>query len=199
MEDMTTKTLIQEALSAPRCVISVIGDHAGEGVTTIFHRKLQDIRNIHRTFWLVKSQKAKPPSVQKICNLNPAHVIFIEAAVKSGARPTIANTKASTFSEDGLTWCPLPANLGPVTGKLDSQAYALVFDRLEMSDGVEKIDLWSYADFSYTEKPVRMILGCSTVCVTRQDMSQHPDRLKSRFRGIVAVARLAAPYCVWVR
>jgi hypothetical protein len=97
---MKAKALIEEALSSPRCIISVIGDHAGEGVTTIFHRKLQDITKIHRTFWLVKSHKAKPPSVQKVCSLNPAYVIFIESAAKGGARPAITDNKATAFSKD---------------------------------------------------------------------------------------------------
>jgi hypothetical protein len=196
---MNAREKIVEALSAPQCIISVMGAHAGEDADEIFNRKIDDITKVNRTFWLIKSPKAKPEVVQKMCQLGFAYVLFVEPATKGGARPAITNQKASTFSEDGLIWNQLPTGLSPVTGKLDSQAYALVFDKLSQIDESQIIDLWSYADFSYPEKPVRMILGCSTVCATKRDMRGDPDRLKSRFRNIVAVARLVAPYCVWIR
>ena len=196
---MNTRKITKEALSSPQCIISVMGDHAGEGVSEIFNRKIEDITKVNRTFWLIKSPKAKPQLVQKMCHLNSAYVIFVEPATKGGARPATTDKKATAFSEDGLRWHQLPEGLGPVTGKLDSQAYALVFDELQTIDESQKIDLWDYADFSSPEKPVRMILGCSTVCATKKNMSDHPESLKSRFRHIVAVARLVAPYCVWIR
>jgi hypothetical protein len=48
-----TKKLIEDALEARQCIISVTGDHAGEGVDKIFKRKIEDITKINRTFWLV--------------------------------------------------------------------------------------------------------------------------------------------------
>lgn len=196
---MNTRNIIEKALSVPQCIISVMGDHAGEGVTEIFIRKIEDITKINRTFWLVKSPKAKPELVQKMCSRNSAYVIFIEPATKGGARPAISDKKATAFSENGLIWNQLPKGLGPVTGKLDSRAYALVFDKMEIINKIQKFDLWNYADFARPEKPVKMILGCSTICATKKDMKEHPERLKSRFRSIVAVARLADPYCVWIK
>jgi hypothetical protein len=196
---MMTKKIIVEALEATQCIISVMGDHAGEGVDEIFKRKIEDITKINRTFWLVKSPKAKPELVQKMCRFDSAYVFFVEPAAKGGARPAIADKKATTFSEDGLIWKPLPNQLGPVTGKLDSRAYALVFDKLETIDTKQELDLWHYADFANQEKPIRMILGCSTVCAMKRDMKGHPERLKSRFRRVVAVGLLVTPYCVWVR
>jgi hypothetical protein len=50
---MLTKKLLEDALEAPQCIISVMGEHAGEGVDQIFKRKIEDITNINCTFWLV--------------------------------------------------------------------------------------------------------------------------------------------------
>jgi hypothetical protein len=41
-------TLLEEALTCPWCIISVMGDHAGEGVDAIFHRKATDIEQAER-------------------------------------------------------------------------------------------------------------------------------------------------------
>jgi hypothetical protein len=195
---MTKRMLLTEALSASKCVISVMGDHAGEDVDAIVHRKIADIERTNRTFWLVKSPKAKPPLVQEVCAYHRAHVLFISPATTGGARPTHVSERAVVYSADGLKWRALPAGLGPITGKLDSRAYALVLDALEtVEDGTA--DLWRYADFADPDKPIKMILGCSTVCATKKDMARHPDRLKSRLRRIVAVGRIAEPYCVFVR
>ena len=190
--------LLTEALSASKCVISVMGDHAGEDVDAIFHRKIADIERTNRTFWLVKSPKAKPPLVQEVCAYRRAHVLFISPATTGGARATHVSERAVEYSVDGLRWRALPVGLGPITGKLDSRAYALVLDALEtVEDGTA--DLWRYADFADPDKPIKMILGCSTVCATKKDMARHPERLKSRLRRIVAVGRIAEPYCVFVR
>jgi len=196
---MKVKNFTEKALSGTRCIISVMGAHAREGVSKIFTRKIKDINKISRTFWLVKSSKAKPALVQKMCRRNTAYVVFVEPARKGGARPAINDSKAKVFSEDGSKWNQLPKGLGPVTGKLDSRAYALIFDKMEIIDKIQNIDLWDYADFSQPEKPVRTILGCSTICATKKNMKEHPDKLKSHSRRIVAVARLVEPYCVWVQ
>jgi len=196
---MKTNKIIDEALSASQCIVSVMGAHAGEESNEIFSRKIEDIERVNRTFWLIKSPKAKPELVQKLCYPNSAYAVFIEPATKNGARPATCEQQATSFSENGLTWNPLPKGLGPVTGKLDSKAYALVFDQMETIHESTEIDLWNYADFSFPEKPLRLIIGCSTICATKKEMKEHPEKLKSRFRRIVAVGRLAAPFCVWVR
>jgi hypothetical protein len=196
---MLTKKLMEDALEARQCIISVMGDHAGEGVDKIFKRKIEDITKINRTFWLVKSPKANPELVQKMCRFDSTYIVFVEPATKGGVRPAMADKKATTFSENGCIWNPLPKQLGPVTGKLDSRAYALVFNKLETIDLKQETDLWHYADFADQKKPMRMMLGCSTVCAVKKDMKGHPERLKSRFRRIVAAGLLVAPYCVWVR
>jgi len=190
--------LLNEALLSPRCIISVMGDHAGEAVDAIFSRKTADINRIGKTFWLMKSPKARPAQVQEICKPSPAYIIFVEPATKGGARPTTTEDAAKEYSPDGQSWHPIPEGLSPVTGKLDRGAAALVFDVMTtVVSGT--LDLWSYADFSDVQKPMKFILGCSTACAIKKDMTPHPGRMKSRYRGIVSVARLAKPYCVSLR
>jgi hypothetical protein len=191
-------TLIEEALNCPRCVISVMGDHAGEGVGAIFHRKTADIERAGKTFWLIKSTKARPPQVQDICRTNLAYAIFVEPATKGGARPTTTVDASTEYSPDGDSWYRLPEGISPVTGKLDSGSAALIFDMITTAV-TGSLDLWSYEDFSDAQKSLRFILGCSTVCAVRKDMTSHLGGMISRYRKIVAVARLAQPYCVWLR
>ena len=81
---------------------------------------------------------------------------------------------------------------------MDRRAAALVFDRLT-TDVDRAIDLWEYADGANPDAPLKFKLGLSTVCAVRSDMAAHPNRMKSRYRRVVAVARLAQPYCVWLR
>jgi hypothetical protein len=190
--------LMDEALQSHSCVISVMGAHANEGSETIFGRKMQDIDKTGMTYWLMRSPKARPPEVQDICKTTTSYVIFIEPASKGGARPTTTVDAASQFSPDRRSWKALPPGIGPVTGKLDTGATALVFDRLEtVPSGT--IDLWAYAEAVDSRTPLKFILGCSTVCAVKNDMSPHPGRMKYRYRSVVAVARLVSPFCVWLK
>jgi len=190
--------LLEAALEGPNCVVSVMGDHAGEGPDEIFNRKKADINRLARTFWLMRSSKAWPSQVQEMCSTIPAYTIFIEPAIKGGARPTMAENVAKEFSDDRVLWHRLPEGLSPVTGKLDAVATALVFDMMT-TDVSGTLDLWEYGELSEPPKPLRFVLGCSTVCSVRKDTKSYPEKMKSRYRGIVAVARLADPFCVWVR
>jgi hypothetical protein len=61
-------SLLDEALLAPKCAISVMGAHAGEDAAAIFSRKIGDCRKVGRTFWVAKSVKARPAQVQAICS-----------------------------------------------------------------------------------------------------------------------------------
>ena len=175
-----------------------MGDHAGESAEVIFNRKKADIDRTGKTFWLIRSPKARPAHVQEICTMAPVYTIFVAPATRGGARPTIEENSAEEYSKDGVLWHRLPNGLSPVTGKLDTGAAALVFDLIE-TDISGTLDLWSYGELSDNHKPLRFILGCSTVCASRMDTQSHPERMKSRYREIVAVARLVQPYCVWLR
>ena len=64
-------TILEKARECPQCIISVMGDHAGEDTNTIFDRKKADIDRKGTTFWLIRSPKARPPQVQKICKSVP--------------------------------------------------------------------------------------------------------------------------------
>ena len=191
-------TLLEAALKCPKCVVGVMGDHAGEGADAIFHRKRADIEQTGVTFWLMRSPKARPLQVQRICRQFPAYTIFVEPATKGGARPTTKEDAAREYSDDGVLWHQLPKDLTPVTGKLDTGATALVFDMMT-TDVSGTLDLWDYGEALDIGRPLRFILGCSTVCAVRKDTKSHPEKMKSRYRGIVAVARLADPYSVWIR
>jgi len=53
-------------------------DHAGEKIDIIFKRKLLDIKKTGKTIWLIRSPKASPPQIQKLCKNSQAYAIFIE-------------------------------------------------------------------------------------------------------------------------
>jgi hypothetical protein len=190
--------LLETAMKCPKCVVSVMGDHAGEDVAEIFNRKKADIDRLGLTFWLMRSPKARPPQVQELTKTIPTYTIFVKPATKGGARPTTEEVTAKEFSSERKIWNQLPGGLSPVTGKLDRCAAALVFD-LMSTDIRGVLDLWEYADAKDINNPLKFILGCSTVCAVRKDTKLHPGKMKSRYREIVAVARLTNPYCVWVR
>ena len=175
-----------------------MGGHAGEEVDVIFQRKATDIERTAKTFWLMRSPKARPPQVQVFCKKVPTYTIFVEPAIRGGARATTREDAAKEYSEDKQVWYRLPEGISPVTGKIDIGAAALVFDMLTTAiNGT--LDLWSYGEFPDIQKPLKFILGCSTVCAIRKDMTPHSEKMKSRYRRIVAVARLAEPFCVWLR
>lgn len=179
-------TLLREALDAPWCVISVMGAHAGEGADAIFGRKVADCRAAGRTFWVAKSPKARPGQVQELCASSVGHVIFVEPATPGGARATTRAERAIEYSADRLRWVALPPGIGPVTGQMGRAATALVLNRLAKDvEGV--LDLWRYADAVKQDLPVKFRLGQSTVCAIHGDTSSHPNRMMSRYRGIVAV------------
>jgi len=192
-------SLLDEALLARRCVISVMGAHAGEDPAAIFSRKTGDCRRVGRTFWVARSAKARPAQVQAICSASNGYVIFVEPAAVGGARATRESDSATEYSRDRATWLLLPSGIGPVTGQMDDYAAALVFDQLTTDADNRTLDLWGYADDTDSDKPLKFILGLSTVCAVQKDMSGHHKRMKSRYRRIVAVARLAEPYGVWLR
>ena len=62
-----TSDVVQEMMKEPEySLFSVMGPHAGEDSDVIFERKISDIRKAGRTFWVIRSHKAKPNMVQTI-------------------------------------------------------------------------------------------------------------------------------------
>ena len=199
-----TRAKFKENIMEKFVVISVIGPHAGENESEIFDRKINDIKVSGITFWLIKSYRAKPDMVQTICSHAKKErenvlCFFIEPSSAGGSVPTKTSSFAQMFSSDMIRWSEFPVGISPVTGKIDSNAYALVFNELKLKNGV--IDLWSYADFLNPLKPLKIMQGASTLCAIRKNMSKMPsqEKIKSRFRRIVAVGKLCSPYGVWLK
>lgn len=180
-----------------------MGPHAGESSEIIFKRKIDDTKKIGKTFWLIKSYNSKPNMVQDICsaaltkNQTAIPCYFISPSSPSGAEPTKAAIPARQYSADGLEWNDLPKYMSPVTGAINSNAFALVFSELKTNESI--IDLAQYADYFSQDKPLTIKQGASTVCAIRKDMTSHPDIVKSRFRRVVAIGILHKPFCVWLR
>lgn len=184
------------------CIISVIGPHAGESVERIFERKILDTKKAGKTFWFIKSHQAKPDMIQEILmkakyeNLE-VKVYFVEPSTQGGAIPTKTDERAKSYSKDRIKWELLSTDMGPVTGKIDASAYALVLDKLELSRG--NLDLWEYADFFNQHKPIKILRGGSTLCAIKKTIQNPDNPVKSHIRKIVAIGRLCHPGGVWLK
>ena len=169
----------------------------------IFSRKIADIQHAGITFWVIRSHKAKPNIVQDICRkvcATPETPFcgFLAPSSPGGAMPTKIAETAVEFSEDQEDWKPMPKGITPVTGKMTTGTCALVFDDLHLLSSAT-VDLWQYADFHHQDKPVKIRQGASSLGVVFMDTSGHPEKMKSRFRQVMAVGRLAYPYAVWLK
>jgi hypothetical protein len=184
-------------------VLSVMGPHAGEGTSAIFARKIADVRDVAKTFWLIQSYKAKPDMVQRICEAAASHdsrvrCFFLEASTKNGAAPTRHNTAATHYSSDNVNWIALPSGLSPVTGHITARACALVFSDLQIETH-SILDCWDYADALDQEHPIRFRQGASTQCAFQKDMRHHTSKMQSNLRRVLAVGVLTHPYAVWLK
>ena len=184
-------------------VVSVMGPHAGEDSDEIFARKIADIRSAGRTFWVIRSHKAKPDMIQYIGSAvrnrsGEPLCAFLAPSSPGGAVPTKTSSAAVEYSANQSKWQPLPAGITPVTGQITPSTCALVFDQLCFRESAS-IDLWQYADFFNQDQPVKIRQGASTIGVRIGNTSTHPDRMKSHLRQIMAVGRLAEPFAVWLR
>jgi hypothetical protein len=191
-------------METPRySVLSVMGPHAGEDSDEIFARKIADIRNAGKTFWVIRSHKAKPNMIQTIGSAARDRATeplcaFLEPSSPGGSVPTKTRCAAAEYSADLSKWEKLPPGIGPITGQMTRSACALVFDQLALCE-LAVLDLWHYADAFNQEQPVKIRQGASTVGVFGRDTSAHPDRMKSHIRQIIAVGRLIEPFAVWLR
>ena len=201
---MVRSDVVQEMMSTEEySLFSVMGPHAGESSKAIFARKINDVQNIGRTFWVVRSHKAKPDMIQAIGTTLSRRACeplcaFIAPSSPGGAAPTKTASVAVEYSSDRIFWEAVPIGMTPVTGQMTSSTCALVCDQLRLLTSTF-VDLWQYTDFFYPEMPVRIRQGASTLGVTRGDTSTHPDRMKSHFRQVIAVGRIVHPFAVWLR
>jgi hypothetical protein len=195
---------MNDILKEKYVIISVMGPHAGEDAEQIFSRKIHDIQSIGKTFWVIKSYKANPHIAQSLYkeakneNRN-VYCFFIEPATKGGARPTTFARQAQVCSKDKINWEPLPSSLSPVTGKIDTNSYALVFEELGLIRDQLDLNLWNYAEFENHDQPIIPKLGVSTICSISKDMSNHPERTKTNIRKVIAIGKLSELCCVWLK
>ena len=81
-------------------VLSVMGPHAGEDSDVIFARKIADIRKAGRTFWVIRSHKAKPDMIQTIGSAVRTRsgallCAFLAPSAPGGAIPTKTSSAAN--------------------------------------------------------------------------------------------------------
>lgn len=180
-------------------ILSIMGPIAGETSEEIFQRKEKDIYTVGRTFWMIHSRGAPPPIVQRLFSTQEtAYAILIEPSSPLKDNGNQCCDVAHSYTPDQKNWFSFPGGLSPVTGKIDKGAYALVFDDITRYEKEAWIDLWDYSEFEYSNEPIRIMLGYSTICAVRKSSENHPLKLKSHLRYANAVARLVAPYCVWL-
>lgn len=183
------------------CIISVIGTHAGESINKIFTRKIKEIKDTGVSFWLYRSHNAKPDLVNRMIRASDDKSVkcyFITASrgIK-GARPTISADVAKEFSDNGKDWCGLPNKI-KVTGKIQ-KAYALVFNSIIFPKSKIYIDLRYYNFFQKLHEPIKMRSGASTICAIKLQEQNKMGYIGSYKREIIAIGKLAKPYCVWLR
>ncbi|MGR9471032.1 hypothetical protein [Rhizobium leguminosarum] len=176
----------------PTCpaVVSILGWHGDESPNAIVARKAKDIATAGQTLWAFQSWKARPGAVQDFGRIHPGLTVFF---IEGGATPTRTSRCASRMSEDERNWVPLPKGIGPVTGKINGGT-ALVLDSLEPCSA--SIDLWRFMEHPNSD-PVRFMLGASTACLI--PAVEIAAGMKSRYRRVLAVGRLAKPYAVHLR
>lgn len=162
---------IDSILTKKYILVSIIGFHAGESETEIFDRKRGEILDTGKSFWLMKSFKAKTEDIQDFCKCaldegEDVFCIFLEASQTGGAQPTKTSTLASQFSSDTIYWSNIPEKI-KVTGKIDKKTTALVLESLEINNEKEtEIDLWNYSESP--NEPIKFTLGASTLCATKK-------------------------------
>ncbi len=182
-------------------IFSVIGTNADEKIEGILKRKIDDINKIGFTFWVYKSNQASPKTVQDFCKKaktenKKVFCIFIKPSTPNGARPTKIKLSAKEFSTDNKKWKKLPKKLGPVTGAINRNVYALKFSKIEKINS--SINLWDYADY-LTKKSIRIRLGNSTLCAIKKNTNREVDKIRTPIRRVIAVGHLHKPFCIWVR
>lgn len=179
------------------CLMSITRHHSGELNRDILKRKIDDTKNIGRTFWYYRSSRARPDVVQS----------FAQAIVDSGkepwcvfiapapSRPSKGSTysTAHSYSTDMRVWSSLPSGLTKVTGYMRG-AYALVLDFVDYKNGA--VDLETYVEVTDPSLPLEFEQHRATQCVR---LATTPTGGMPRNRDIRLIGRLVKPYAVWLR
>ena len=206
------KDILETGLLSHKVLLSVIGDHAGCTVEENYARKIHDIAQCGESFWLMKSASARFDDLSQFCKAEEKEIesekekekyvfiLWIAAGSKGGAKPTSTSTAVTAISADGEAWQPYPTaqGMGALTGRLDRHTVALRLDAIAVVErrGIV-VDLWEYE--SQHGGAVKLRIGASTVCATRGETSEHPARMKSHLRKLVAIGRLKHPFVYWVK
>jgi len=183
-------------------VISVIGFHGGSSPRDILRRKREDIERNGLTYWLHRSWKSKPEAVQAACAMaSDPYCLFVAAAGATpenpygSSRPTIMNEKAREWSANRLDWTKFQEAQSEVSGKVrDGSAHALVFDRLDVVEAEEFVDLSGFMDMR-DETPLRFFPNACSICC----LETPPGQFVSKRRRLFARGRLCSPFSVWLR
>ena len=185
-------------------VISVIGPHAGEPLKEIFLRKITDIERTGKTFWIINSTKANLKLITQMKKMalkenKDVFCIFIEPSQKGGSANTKLSEPAKEYSEDKQIWQSFDEKTSPVTGKMTTNSYAMVFKKISLIESELKLNLWNYADFDNQNEPINLNQFRSSFCGIQKNMFDNSNKMKSNLRKIVAVAKLHQIGAVWLR
>lgn len=195
------RNIIQNAKDAKRCIISVMGPHAGENNENIFNRKINDIMRLGFSYWIIRSSGAKVETVQAFFEgEDNAYVIFVTPSTSSAAIPTASSQPARLISFDGHFWKKIPDEMSPVTGRIDKMTCGLVLDHLEYYPTAPvDLDLSNYCDPASTSKGITIMQGRSTVVAQKVAGQILQIKMKSIARKIIGVGKLKYPYAVWLQ
>lgn len=180
----------------PNIIISVIGPHAGEDLSTIFTRKIKDTTTCGYTYWISKSRVISPEIISSFQkeSKDDLYMIFIKTSMNSYGKDTL-HSESATKAQEKNGWQEIDPKLSPVTGKMPT--YGLKFDNICVLDQKYKIDLKNYCewdmDANKRNNPVKIMMGKSTICVRKSEKKQE---MKNGIREIVAYAKLAEPFCL---
>ena len=194
----------EEIQKSKYVIITVIGPHAGEPLNQIFSRKITDVKKTGKTFWVINSSKASLELIHQmktnaLKENKDIFCIFIEPSQKGGSQDTKQSEQAKEYSEDKKIWQSFDEKISPITGKITTNSYAMIFDELSLVETESKLNLWNYADFDNQNEPIKLNQFRSTFCGIQKNMSDNPNNMKSNLRKIVAVAKIHKAGAVWLR
>lgn len=107
----------------PRIVFSIIGEHAGEDLDTIFNRKQRDIDQCGRTHWMVSIHPDIACKINELVREGETYVFFLHAQ-SGNARPATSETKAQGYVDLYGIKHSFTDQQSAVTGRINSHAYA---------------------------------------------------------------------------
>lgn len=188
-----------DVLRSKYVVISVMGPYAGESEGNIFRRKNEEIERHGFTFWHHQSYQAKPGVVQEMGKIaaregEPVYLILTRTGSRGSGVDTKRSRQATMFSKEELgAYSPIPEGIYVETGK---RPYAIVIKDLILARGT--LDLWEYCDM-FGKGAVKTRQGGSTVCAYKASSHHFEDKMKSRYRDVLAYAKIIEPFSVWLR